>query len=138
MVAEELSPPPPPHEVGANPTVPSSIKSPFSTLSSNHPLSGKHGELPSPTSALKSTPLEEGEIPPPALSFAAIVKTQSRSKSGPELLVNHPVVTDFPYKPLSLYQGKPSVAFQSSDISMLLAEMKFVLVAANLISLDYG
>ncbi|GAA0168678.1 hypothetical protein LIER_43824 [Lithospermum erythrorhizon] len=59
MAAEELSPPPPPHEVGANPPVPSTIKSLFSTLSSNHPLSSKHGVLPSPTSA----PLEDGEIP---------------------------------------------------------------------------
>ncbi|GAA0186953.1 hypothetical protein LIER_34241 [Lithospermum erythrorhizon] len=73
-------------------------------------------------SPLGSISLEEGEIPLPSLSFAAIVKGQSKSKTSEEFIANHPVVTEFTCKPITIYQGKPSIAFHTSDISKLLVK----------------
>ncbi|GAA0174246.1 hypothetical protein LIER_41681 [Lithospermum erythrorhizon] len=63
------------------------------------------------------------QIPNPSASFLEVVKSPSEFKS--DQVISE---IDFPLKPITLFQGKPSIAFNILEKSKLLADMKFVLV----------
>ncbi|GAA0165198.1 hypothetical protein LIER_20661 [Lithospermum erythrorhizon] len=81
--------------------------------------------------------MADGEIPqpPPPLADGAIKPKLSTAHKSYAQIAQAPIVTrrfetdgQNHLKPISVFQGKPSIIFKASEKSTLLGKMKFVLV----------